>query len=171
MHLGRTVLLACALTVIACGAARADAPDHVVYDGTSQGWNGAGTVCDFRLYSESSSTTNAVVFHHRRPGQTQGIFHIHEQGLFRNERTGAVLMYEAQWTESGAAKVFRLRGGFLRLRDGDGRLAWSSAGAVRIADVHDMYVFLSQTPHAEVVPGFGAVPTEAFCSLLGGHAA
>ena len=40
-----------------------------------------------------------------------------------------------------------------------------------IADVHDMYVFLSQTPHAEVVPGFSDVPTEAFCSLLGGHAA
>jgi hypothetical protein len=165
MRLGRATagIALCSLLLALAAPASANREDHLsVYSGTSGGIT--RSYCDFQLSTTSSWNVRAIRLH---DDIYDLIFHIREHGRFRNDRTGYTLTYDARWTESSDGGIVHVRGSFLRLRDPSGQPVLDAAGSAAIAEIRDAYVFLSITPHAAPVPGFG-VP-DHLCELLGGQ--
>ncbi len=135
---------------------------------SGSGWDRAGSYCDFKLLTHGRYSVRAAVW--RQDGKvTKTVYHELRVERVRNGRTGEAVIATSRYTmKQGRHGPGRLTGSLMQVRDEeDGTLLLSSAGSVTIDEIHDNYVFLKQSKHATLVPGFTEIPD--LCEMLGGH--
>ena len=168
----RMIASACLTTflmlLLPTGSANAQTIHRWAETFSGTGWVRNGGYCDFKLISHGRFTVRAAEW--RKDGKvTKTIIHELRVERFRNGRTGQAVIATSRYaTKLGRHGPFRLMGSLMQVRDEeDGTLLLSSAGSVTIDEIHDSYVFLKQSKHATLVPGFTEIPD--VCEMLGGH--